>query len=550
MQTTKKQSVISMTVFIALLFIILTANYISYGAYRQRGFISVISVHSIIFLLFGTMMLGISCFTFLQLSAYKTGRLFAIYTLLLGFSISLAPCNQMGEPLISIFRAVCTITSSLLLFQVVGNLTLTTQNVLFRVCRVILTFAALGSIAIKIMALFPSDMLWIHVISASEFIDCTFWAALFSVLVMLFNYKRSNDYARKQMRILMSGIGSGVVLFLAVSVAPYIYLVRPQNSTENVASNVELLVEPAETTISAVPLLLLSGISIAIIFILLKREFVLKDTRIKLWQYLILPVYLLPPNMLLFIFSNCPVWLLICITLFLSLPVLFVVYEKAMSYPTDTEEQAYEWRLLEEVEKQKQELSSYLHDEVLQSMIAFYRKVQSDSSGRYDDIAKDLSKLISEIRGISHNLFPTMVEDLGVEQSLMIFVNEMQAHYPDVDISFQYEFQSGILPKQLALTVYRIVKELVTNAAKHACAEKIICSLKEDNNGYYIRVKDNGKGFSIPDNRELLNTPHMGLYTVRKRIHELQGQINFQSSPQTGTDYHIFFPKEVFDGNL
>lgn len=549
MPISKKQSIVSMSAFILSLLIILILNYISFGAYQDAGLRSVISVDALVFLLIGTMLLGVSFFTFLQLSAYKTGKLFAMYTFFLGLAISLAPCAQLNKPFITVLWTVCAFGSSLLLFEVIGYLTLTTERKLFKVLRAVLAAAILAGIATQIAALFSIHSAWTYIVSANGMNSCTFLSALFSIFVMLMNYKKCNSFAQKQAKVLLTGIGSGVLLYLAASVIPTLYLVQPQAGKNTQVSIINLSLSPAETITPSVPLLLLSGISIAIIYLLIRREFMRKYAKIKLGYYLLMPIYFIIPNGLLLAYTNSPPWLLICIILFLSFPIGVIGYERIKSGTGDTEEQTYQWRLLEEVEKEKQELSSYLHDEVLQSLIAFYRTIQADGTERYNDMKKPLSNLISEIRQVSHNLYPTMVEDLGLEQSLHIFMDELQAHYPEICISLEYELKTGILPKPFALTVYRIIKELATNAAKHSGTSEILCSLLEDVNGYYIRIKDSGKGFSLPQNPDLLNAPHMGLYTVKKQIRELRGQISFNSNSHEGTDYHIFFPKEVSNDN-
>lgn len=549
MQIIKKQGSISTIIFFMLLFSIAIANYFSCKAYQQKGLFSVVSAASIVFLLIGTIILGISCFASFQLSAYTIGKLFTAYTFLLGLSISLAPCNQLREPIISIFRTICTLVSSLLLFQIIGCLTLTVKSVLFKMLRITLALTIIGSMFIQIVALFPSKYLWIYALSTSELLNGIFLSALFSAFLMLANYKKSNSFARKQIKALLIGLGVGLIVYLVAATIPSLYLVQPQPSSQVSGAMIELRLEPTETDVFSIPLLLLSVVSIAIILVLLKREFVLKNARIRLGYYLILPAYIVIPLALLFSYTNCPLWLLACVAVFLLLPAMIAIYKQIAGISDSLEEQVYQERLMIAVEREKQELSSYLHDEVLQSLIAFYRKVQADETDRYKSISKDLANLITEVRGISHSLYPTMVEDLGLEQSLSIFLNELQANYPEIQIAFQYRFQDGILPKQFALGVYRILKELATNAAKHSGAQEITCILSEDENGYYLRIRDNGKGFSLPNSGELLNTPHMGLYTTKKRVNELHGQIRLQSTPQAGTDYYISFPKEVFNGD-
>lgn len=85
--------------------------------------------------------------------------------------------------------------------------------------------------------------------------------------LMIVNYKKSNSYTRKQSKTLILGIGAGILLYIAMSVIPNIYLV--QNGQIEREAFVEVSMSPTETMLGSLPLLLFSGISIAIIFALL-----------------------------------------------------------------------------------------------------------------------------------------------------------------------------------------------------------------------------------------------------------------------------------------
>ncbi len=511
--------------FLLLLVSLLLVNFIAFGSYQKMGIISVVPLDSLVFLLMGSIFHGISCFSFLQLYQYKTGRLFAVYTLLLGISIALAPCNGLNEPLIVMIRSMCTLGSSLMLFWVIGYLTLLIKKKMFQVLQVILFCMNMAGFVGQTESMNENVIL----------------SALFCLIVMAVNYKKSNSYARKQSKILLSGIGIGTVLFLIASFIPNVYVV--QNGRSETETFIELSILPGETVMDSVPLLIFSGVSIAIIFMLLRREFVLKDMRLKISYFIIIPIYFFVLNVLIFTYTDCPLWLLGEIDVLLLVP-FFISLARVLGTAGNTEEQTYQWRLIEAVEKEKQELSSYLHDEVLQTLIAFYRQVQADKTGRYEEMKTSLSGLIAEMRSVSHNLYPTMVEDLGLEQSLYIFADELQKSYPEIKVFCRYKLADGILPKYLALTFYRIIKEIATNAAKHSGGSEVHFLLYEDSQGYYIQVKDNGNGFPLPKNDDLLKSPHMGLYTVKKRVAELRGQIRFETDSDTGTDCNIYFPKE------
>ena len=98
--------------------------------------------------------------------------------------------------------------------------------------------------------------------------------------------------------------------------------------------------------------------------------------------------------------------------------------------------------------------------------------------------------------------------------------------------------------KTYALTIYRISKELIMNAVKHSEGTQVDLLLEEDADKYYIQVKDNGIGFPVREDEALLNSPHMGLYTVKRRIAELSGHMDIYSAPGAGTKFYIYIPKQ------
>ena len=151
-----------------------------------------------------------------------------------------------------------------------------------------------------------------------------------------------------------------------------------------------------------------------------------------------------------------------------------------------------------------------------------------------------LSMVIGEIRCVSQDLYPTIVEDLGLEQALNIFIEETGVDY-NVDIHYRYDYPKGVLPKGISLVLYRTVKELVTNAIKHSHCRNIFITISDATDGMECVVMDDGCGFQIPEKLELLKSPHMGLYTVKKQIGDLNGNIRIISD-KSGSKFQIFIP--------
>jgi two-component system sensor histidine kinase ComP len=188
----------------------------------------------------------------------------------------------------------------------------------------------------------------------------------------------------------------------------------------------------------------------------------------------------------------------------------------------------------EMLEEERQRLSIFLHDEILQDLIALSHSIKMEGT------EERLSSIIGEIRHISQELYPTIVEDLGLEQSLSLLIDDIGNDY-NVGLEYKYHYPQGILPKGISLVIYRTVKELVTNAIKHSKCNQISIIINQIPEGIECIVSDNGIGFQISENEESLKSPHMGLNTVRRQIANSNGNMRIISD-KTGSEFHIHIP--------
>jgi signal transduction histidine kinase len=85
--------------------------------------------------------------------------------------------------------------------------------------------------------------------------------------------------------------------------------------------------------------------------------------------------------------------------------------------------------------------------------------------------------------------------------------------------------------------IFRILQESLTNVARHAEASKIAITLRQDQFGFSMKVKDNGKGLQ-PGDRKKFNS--FGLMGIKERIDALGGELVITSSPGKGTVLSIF----------
>jgi signal transduction histidine kinase len=115
------------------------------------------------------------------------------------------------------------------------------------------------------------------------------------------------------------------------------------------------------------------------------------------------------------------------------------------------------------------------------------------------------------------------------------------------DFGIVTEFEGSItnaLPEDLETLAYRVVQEALSNAGKHAKAERI--SVSVDSNGPQLRieVEDDGRGFDNAKAREFLKMGRVGLASMRERVELASGTFVVRSTPGRGTTIVATLPLE------
>lgn len=207
--------------------------------------------------------------------------------------------------------------------------------------------------------------------------------------------------------------------------------------------------------------------------------------------------------------------------------------------------------LMNTLDENKRNLSIYLHDEVLQNVILLENRINSLHSSHkmdasaYHEIKESLMNTIYEIREKSRELHPFIVEDLGLEQSVQALKKRLQTNY-NVIVDTNYDLGMKIIPKNIELASFRIIKELLNNSIKHASAQLVTVSLKCVDWYLMITVSDHGKGFDL--SRTLNATSgHIGLLSVQKSVDLINGLCEINTSPGKGTTINITLPLDWND---
>lgn len=207
-------------------------------------------------------------------------------------------------------------------------------------------------------------------------------------------------------------------------------------------------------------------------------------------------------------------------------------------------------RLIDIQESERGKISRELHDEIGQALTAI--KIGLQSVRRTKDITKlesiinenvELVELaIEQVRNLSLDLRPSMLDDLGLIPALRSFINR-QALRAGINVDFKSEPVNQKLSAGLETTVYRVTQEAVTNIFKHSKAKNIKVEIWQQKNLLYLKINDDGSGFDVETAREnAVLGRSIGILGMQERVELIGGSFQLTSSLFKGTEIFAVFP--------
>ncbi len=149
-----------------------------------------------------------------------------------------------------------------------------------------------------------------------------------------------------------------------------------------------------------------------------------------------------------------------------------------------------------------------------------------------------LDTSISELRRIAHNLMPETLNHYGLKTAIEDFCTQVTPSGKP-ELRFHFFGDEIRYTRELELTMYRVIQELVNNALKHSEATAINIQVFSESDRLSGQVTDNGKGFDISstDNER----KGKGIENIRDRITALNGKLEIWSQPGQGTEVSVEF---------
>ncbi len=210
--------------------------------------------------------------------------------------------------------------------------------------------------------------------------------------------------------------------------------------------------------------------------------------------------------------------------------------------------------LNEALEQEIRRIASAVHDEAGQLLTALHltlaeisRDVPEPVRNRLGDLNPIFAQIEDQLRRLSHELRPTILDDLGCIPAIR-FLADGVSRRNGIPIRVEASIE-GRFPPAMETALYRIVQEALTNAMKHAQAKSVTIQFSRVDESICCSIRDDGVGFDVRSTRAPGSASGLGLIGIQERLNAMGGTLRILSSPGQGTNLLIRLPMEEQDAN-
>jgi len=154
-----------------------------------------------------------------------------------------------------------------------------------------------------------------------------------------------------------------------------------------------------------------------------------------------------------------------------------------------------------------------------------------------------LRKAVADLRKLAVDLRPPNLEIMGLNAALTDFIDRAKEQ-TKLKITFRNELGNNKIPEDLAIVIYRVVQESLTNIIKHAKAKNVRLSLYVDKKNISLEITDDGVGCDLANALYKKGKPKIGIQGMRERVESLGGTFIITSAPKQGTQLKAVLPKK------
>jgi len=212
-------------------------------------------------------------------------------------------------------------------------------------------------------------------------------------------------------------------------------------------------------------------------------------------------------------------------------------------------------------ENERKRIASDLHDGIAQSLMALKFSIEASIETlaannkdidlrSFENAADQIKGTVEEVRRISRNLAPTMLDNFGLQVAVESLCEEIESHHAGLQVECCLCVDGLCIdeknaPNLVSIAIYRIVQEGLNNAIKHAGASLIRVVIEKLDDGIELTISDNGVGF-IPEDRKVWDGDGqgLGLRSMRERVTATGGSFEIESPQDQGATIRATWSEE------
>lgn len=203
-------------------------------------------------------------------------------------------------------------------------------------------------------------------------------------------------------------------------------------------------------------------------------------------------------------------------------------------------------RLIEAQEDERKRIARDLHDDVGQALTSALVSIKMleqskhtpQAQAKIEALRQIVNETLTTVRLLSRQLRPSALDDLGLAAALERYISEFTNRYPHLAVDFHCSVTNR-LPTMEEISLYRIIQEAMTNAARHSGASTVSVLVSQREGRVQAIIEDNGHGFDVNCMRRAGSS--VGLHSMLERTQLLGGKLDIESNAN-GTTVYVEIP--------
>ena len=208
-------------------------------------------------------------------------------------------------------------------------------------------------------------------------------------------------------------------------------------------------------------------------------------------------------------------------------------------------------RILNAQEQERVRVSRELHDDTGQALTLLLVRLQLvEGMSSEPEVRRELADLrllvgetLDGVRRLAVHLGPSVLEDLGLRAALEWLADRVRAETGLV-VALRLDCDCRNVPAEVAVAIFRVAQEALTNVVRHAQATRVDVRLGTDDDCLELLVADDGRGFAV-EAAKARPIASVGLFGMAERIALVGGGLDIDSSPGAGTRIRATVPLRV-----